>query len=396
MKKNKKIILMAILCAVAVIIVIIVCVLKNKDNSLSAVGSIYESDDAGLVETENLIYYVSDILGGFLNVYDKNTKVSSLLCNRPDCKHNTQDCVAAVFEPRMCMNTLCSYNNNLYYVDYDISAANRVALYKVSMDGSSRDNVLTVYEFPEGDDISLQDINVSKNGENLYLHTAECYDGEDPLNKRTIIYQINLKNESIRKLTEDDKYGGYINICGFNSDYIYYSIVYFSKDLKNMYGSIYSYNIKNDEKKVLADEIKSVSTLCTLDNYIYYNLYQGNVFRYDINTGETEEVIKFENPENMSGRLYSDDTYIYYYNFNADYNDNADTYLYAYDKKGELKAAIKTLPSTDSIIKVYKIKDKLIFGVCSMSDDTEMRYSFIDKNDIKNDELEWKDLFKEN
>lgn len=143
-------------------------------------------------------------------------------------------------------------------------------------------------------------------------------------------------------------------------------------------------------------KIKSVSTLCTLDNYIYYNLYQGNVFRYDINTGETEEVIKFENPENMSGRLYSDDTYIYYYNFNADYNDNVDTYLYAYDKKGELKAAIKTLPSTDSIIKVYKIKDKLIFGVCSMSDDTEMRYSFIDKNDIKNDELEWKDLFKEN
>ena len=395
MKKNKRIVLILLICIIAAAAAgIIVYTHNKKDVSSSAVGSIYESDSAGLVETENLIYYVSDIQNGFLYVYDKNTKAASILCSNPECKHDTLDCAAGVFEPRMCASTLCSYNNNLYYIDYDINAGNKVALYKVSMDGSSKDNILTVYEFPEGDGIGLQDINVSSNGENIYLYTGECYDGEEPMNKRLIIYQINLKDESIKKLTEDDKYGGYIDICGFKSDDIYYSTIYFSKDLQ-IYGSVYSYNVKTEEKKTVADELKSVNTLCIMDDYIYYNVFQGSVFGYNLNTGRTEELISFENAEDMAGRLYTDDTYIYYYNYNSDYTDDKETYLYVYDKNGELKASIKTLPAEDNIIKAYTIKDKLIFGVCSVTDDTKMRYSYIDKKDIEEGKPEWKDLLPE-
>lgn len=170
MNKKKKIIIISAFCiTVIAAVIIIACIYNHKDTSLSAIGNIYESNAAGLVETENLIYYVSDIQMGYINVYDKNTKATSVLCNNPECKHNTPSCVASVFEPRMCINTLCTYNNNLYYVDYDISAGNRVALYMVSMDGSSKDNILTVYEFPDGEEISLQDINISSNGENIYM-----------------------------------------------------------------------------------------------------------------------------------------------------------------------------------------------------------------------------------
>lgn len=397
MNKKKKIIIISAFCITVIAVVIItVCIYNHKDTSLSAIGNIYESNAAGLVETENLIYYVSDIQMGYINVYDKNTKATSVLCNNPECKHNTPSCVASVFEPRMCINTLCTYNNNLYYVDYDISAGNRVALYRVSMDGSSKDNILTVYEFPDGEEISLQDINISSNGENIYMYTGECYDGEDPLKKRLIVYKISLKDESIKKLTEDDKYGGYIDVCGFDSDNIYYSIIYFSEDLKNTYGSVYRYNIKTEEKEILVDELKSVNTLCLSGKYIYYNVFQGNVYKYDLNTGKTEEFISFENPENMAGRLYADNTYIYYYNYNADYADETETYLYVYDKNGELKGSVKALPTDENIIKAYVINDKLIFGTSGITDDTKMKYSCIDKNDITAGEIKWRDLLPEN
>ena len=74
-KKKKIIIISAFSITVIAAVIVIACIYNHKDTSLSAVGDIYESNAAGLVETENLIYYVSDMQNGYIYVYDKNLNV---------------------------------------------------------------------------------------------------------------------------------------------------------------------------------------------------------------------------------------------------------------------------------------------------------------------------------
>ncbi len=368
-RKNIIIIISVLICAVAVAAAALIFKKKEQDFS---VGTPKESNGTGIVETDELIYYTDS--SPFIYVYDKNTGEREHLCSNLDCKRDVNSCNAYLLMPGMCSTSLMAYGEHLYYIDAGKDDSS-VYLYRLAMDGSTRDKHIKICEFPQGENASLSDMVAVPYGQYIFLSTAEGIPGDDPMERISYIYKLDIKEGAIVSLVKEEEYGNYVKIFHTDEKYGYYYMYYFDKDI-SLYGKICRFNAETGEKEILIDETAGLTEACFLDGKIYYNTIGTGMYQYDIDTKKSEGFgrgIQGQD-ELIRGQMASDGEYIYM--LAMEQSGEGEAFLEIYDKSGEKISRIDFLKDNEMIKNILCVDGKLVYILLS-NDGTGNSFGYI-------------------
>lgn len=389
MKKKTKLYLA--IAAIITVIAIVVAVVININSKSIDIGNVYDSrGEAGIIETDNIYYFIDETLC-LIKVFDKETGVSSVLCNKPECKHNSNTCNGYIAEGDMVAATLSYYDNHIYYVDIIGSFIN---LIEMSMDGSERKIVTELYEYVQGENMAVRTPYMKVyNGYGYY-----CFDETDSvegISKKSLLYKVNLKeSDDIEIIGEYEGYNTMSSVMQISDDIVYYQVGYFSEDLSKIYTSIYQYKTEDDKVKILLKNEAGLHSAGIIGDKIYYKKMNDDIYVYTVGTKETEKLIDFTEKNDMLGNLYTDGKYLFYDNTSGmignENMDIADVCIKIYDLNGN---EISRVPINEGenfgTKRIYKGKDKIIYFI--VSDDYKNVIKYIDTSDVKEDKvLEWK------
>lgn len=280
-------------------------------------------DDNHTLASCNEGYYYFN--GEVLCFLDKNSKQSVPLCTKPDCSHNeeTPDCNAYFsymqYEPQF---GIYYYNSCLYFLGNDGTEHSKTLyLYKVSKDGTSREQVSRLVEF--GSPINKMMIKFIMHKGIGYLSYANKDKAE--------LYSFNVeeKNPQLNKIDEISGPGPELyRMYGCDNGISYQYGHFTDKDYKNFEGGIKLY-INGKSQTVVKNAVKPY---VVANGNIYYEMKDG-VKVYSLKTGKTSD---FKTVSNAYSLKY-DGKYFYAYDVMDDNFERLDVY----DKNQKYVAEIK-------------------------------------------------------
>lgn len=272
------------------VIVIFTLVLSGCSNELTYINSYVFGQDEQynffttyldyMCESDTAIYFMSGHAWNYIYIYDKKSKTTVPLCNKPDCKHiletdatKVTGCNAFLGLEASCLQY---YNNLIYYIDRDHTQSNQnitnldstrddpiITLKRISQDGSRRE---TVYNFTE----TVMDLVIHR-GYAYFWTRGSKTDKDDDYRYVYKLYRLNLAhpNENPELLDEGYELNGRIAgiLCYGNS--VYYCVAYYKDEsFTEMVRYINIYDIINKNKKKLLDNSSSPFTVFN-DKLIY-------------------------------------------------------------------------------------------------------------------------------
>ena len=211
-------------------------------------------------DDENTVYFLKRNIGEggkvgyYLCYYDKTKKISDVLCGKPECLHNDETCGG--YAGFGCMPGLFLYDGKLHWIGYAVDQtgkrSNDFALYRCNPDGSNREQVIIM----DGEDIFH-----TYSPQEFYLHRGYLYfvgqqstvDDEGTAATLITIKGISLKNENENITILEKKYKG---VCRpklhFSGNRIFY--FYGFREGEEVYGSICRYDIRTGETEEIWGE----------------------------------------------------------------------------------------------------------------------------------------------
>lgn len=267
MKKIIKYILgVIIILAIAAVIVIIVRINKDyPEKSLHITAETYAYSDDGM-------YYIKNNLLYFL---DNSSNKEVVVCNKANCKHDTEECNAYIYGM---VYEMMYYDDKIYISNgySDITFEDDEAIYdggsfltSIDSDGGHRKDIYTA---DSGAVLSMQGLDgviyftayVFHNGFQLNTYNDDCS-----------LYKYDLrwnKLECIKEyIAEEERDNASLTIAGIqNMDKIYLTYSYYTSD-GTIKTSIMEFNIDTEEIKELRLIDDMISTVVTDDSkYIIY------------------------------------------------------------------------------------------------------------------------------
>lgn len=255
-------------------------------------------------ETDKGYYF---LLSNYICYTEKSNMNTTILCNKPECKHNTTDCNAYLDGA----NTLTYYNGNIYYDFFDDSEG-VYYLYKMNTDGTDRTKVQSIcndsgsslytpkYIIDNGIVyIKINELSQTATAtENIKIYAAPV--GTD-FDKAVQIDSLN--NVEFDKMWADN-------------NKLYYMVTVDGAD------KLYSYDYSGNKKDLVwnvppASEVGSWASegvgangWYVKDNCLYYFLSGNGMYKYDFSK-QKNECIKKISDSSHKGIASFDDNYMY-------------------------------------------------------------------------------------
>lgn len=248
-------------------------------------------------------YYYYNMFGdGLLHFYDFATKTDVVVCNQPNCAHDSAECNAVLAGMGMLICYIQYYDGNLYCVGTKSGLGQDVCVYRVSADGSERGMVGTIMTLPSDGSVFC----VVHRG---YLYCALTLD--EPSNKReTSIYRISLAGGADAEVihTFDAAYGAGAHLKAYGN-YLYICHEYYADRDGNGYkGDIYGYQIHTGEIEFITE--CGGKPFVVDERFIYYST-ASQVLAYDMESKETIALVD-QGPMFLTldgNRLYCDNRF---------------------------------------------------------------------------------------
>ena len=290
----------SILALLNIILVCFVCssCSRNEKQETSPAFSSHISEKCQFCETQASSYYfVPSVSPDFIWYWDTKSSACIPLCDRPDCSHDSTDCNA--YLGWASPSTIQMVEGKLYIW----AGASPSFLYRVNIDGSGREIVITAPEqgqplesFIIGDDVYL----LQYKGQNVY--------GNDVVS----LLQLSLTDSYPAKIISDMKMDDGWSIHTFGDvkwleNSLFYSCVSVSSDLQMTRTYLFRYDPVGDKSDLILQE----------DHALTFTAVDGNLITCWSDTEDCETVVRsLETGEvirtvPIQGGLRSDEKYIY-------------------------------------------------------------------------------------
>lgn len=277
---------------------------KLEYKSETDTSSYFKWNTLGLSQ-EGCYYFDSNIL----KYIDFATKKSVYLCNQPDCDHLTeQNCNANYRDYKgvwFQSNMLQYYNGYIYMLGNKVEdSTEHVMLYKVSKDGSSREEYMELFR-------TEQNISIGENGTTsisgipakAIIHRGYVYYyiyNEETMkirriklgdNKSEVIYSTSGERGTIYRLRA---YGDYVFFQSGN---------FLDETLVDINAGIFAYNIHTGDVKLVKHD--AVREYCVVGNKLYYYSSGQELRMLSLDTQEDCKLLT------TSSTIFADDKYVY-------------------------------------------------------------------------------------
>lgn len=246
--------------------------------------------DKGMYEVEwdsenpyHTIYYI-----------DNETAKMTVLCQRVNCQHNSDECLAIAKENET-MGCIFGWNGKLYFVVWGTSEERSayLDLYSMKGDGTDRKREHT-FEHAE---VYPNMIGIYQNKLFLSVQTMQKLEdgsGETVAEPSIIMYDLETKKEHVLIDGTKEK-GKYTVPCGGSGDYIYISQISWEDNDLNDKCTYLKYNFKTDElETVLETTRKNSQNFNVVDDTVYLQTKGNTIEKYNLKTKEREVVLMQE------------------------------------------------------------------------------------------------------
>lgn len=394
MKMKRKTGVIIGICVCVAVMVIGIIYINRKDRDVTDIGAVSQGVNvqSGAVVTDKLIYFVSAETSHIM-VYDRSNGVCGELCNKPECKHDSDSCNAFVNNAPTSASTLSYYDDFLYYIELNGS---KVELKKQTVDGSNKETVTQLYEFvEEGEsDFSLRSLSLKVYGGYAYFVADEI----NPLmgiSEKSSILKINLENGEKKEFVSLEGKNIGIDILQITDNTVDYMVTEFDEAMEKIYSSIMSCNIDNGKEETLLNKIEGMNSATIVDNKIYYKVMYENVYAYDIESNETKCIIECVEEKDKLETICSDGRYLYIDNIQSSYLydiEEENICVRIYDFEGEYINQFKLLDSSE-ILGYRVIDESAILYFVNVGFNTSVRY--VETKDIEIDtDINWRVLYE--
>lgn len=269
-------------------------------NSRNGVYSIIEPDKlaSGGKATMTAITSSSYLLFTF---FDNKNLNSTVLCNKPNCKHNSSTC-----------NAYCSMKNALpnksflFGLDDKIYFIAQGVVYVMNEDGTKRSKIM---ELPQRYTSQSTKITAFLIGDKVYLETDYVKDNKDGDfsdhdNRRTILFVIDVREKTYKQLYEYNtmESSEFLGIIGDKAYYLYqddytklehHTQAEVDAQENGRNTRIFSRNISNGNKTdIFSGKSNEYDQVILRENYIFYqNRKNHEIIRYNPANGEKKVLV---------------------------------------------------------------------------------------------------------
>lgn len=332
-----------------------------------------------MTRSEHGYYFWEDSSLGRMMFWDSVSGQTVPLCNRPDCKHSSEECNAwfngsSFLGIQYDRSFLQFYEGNLYVIGLD--EEDYVNLYRVAEDGSSCEKYMELYKA----DLSAD--SVEGTGESaveyaspyVCIHRGYVY-FSDHKESSPKIRRMKLGGDEAEIVYETAGVRPNLYRLEAYGSYIFFQAGNFTDDTcLDVDGGIYAYNIETGEVCLVKKD--AISTYIVQGSDIYYSDV-GAIRRYSLTDGEDVQVASYGN---WYMDFYGDETYLYIWDSDAEI-------LKVYDYEG---SAVATVPVEGSVF-LYGGDGTYIFRDGSLNGE-ETRL-VLKTADIAQGHIEWEPLY---
>ncbi|MDF2539297.1 MAG: hypothetical protein K0S76_2318 [Herbinix sp.] len=353
-----------------------------------------------LDETEDGYYYF-DRLSGRTMFYDKISKTSVILCNKPNCEHDmlSDECSSYASD------YFGYYNGYLYTLTDDMNAEilmnNEFVtpevvdyyLTRVKVDGTDQEIITKLFtqyfEKMDNGQYKSSEYAYSYTFHRGYFYQFLCsqYKDESIVSLKRWNLEKNHDEEVLLSQKLDTKLRLINGLRGFGP-YIYFlDRRYYSDDLQENDAKLCRVHIDTGIIEEL-DMDPDFLDYFIMDGYMYYVVKPGNiVYKMNLETKETKLIIDTGDDTYLPylSNITIDEDYIYFHNLSHNLYDTGDydKECRVYDKEGELVDIIDLDGNNIFYDKVIGVsEDKLIIAWSSVEKGISYDYYTLDKSQI--------------
>lgn len=274
------------------------------------------------------IYYCSL---DYIHVVDRETKVSTYLCNKPNCSHQISETEEEVCNAWLGEMALQYYNGALYSVKLesfgqgDQYLGEKLVLYRIELDGSGKEKVCelaTLYDENIVDEEGGQGHNadyywIIHRGYIYYVYrigTSGLQDNSYYNNNSNYVSRMKLEKDAEREYLVPLT-GNYTEQISFRA---YGSYVYFYDVQKENKGIFYRFNTESGKLELPFEEERMIATYASQQDRILFMEDNGGtgLYQYSFEDGSISIVADIANYNESFGKysgifLRQDDRYIY-------------------------------------------------------------------------------------
>lgn len=215
----------------------------------------------GAADANNQIYTNCDV--DLIYYYQKSSKELALLCGKPECDHNTEDCNAYISSAMG-----IQYYNGFLYV---VSAEEKFMLKKLTLDGSERENIGSL--FVGGDLMKYGNSGNSifwiiHRGYIYYTYSASASTGSKDtyyLNNSNYLFRMSLEGGEKPQCIMQLPYISHCSLKGIGS-YVYIT----TWDMDYISRNLYRYNTETENLEWFEGLGNNIMDCTKKDDLIYY------------------------------------------------------------------------------------------------------------------------------
>lgn len=325
--------------------------------------------------TDRGIYFFEYLNAGtFLTYYDYAADRTVYVCNRADCNHNDADCDAFfdsdLLEEFYDCNSVTYYDGNLYVVGYDEDRD--VCLYKISPDGSARENCMKLYGADFTDIVDGKSAVRNWTSPSYCIHRGYIYyiiDEDKPALRRKKLGS-NAEAEIITQPLEENSAVYRMEPAG---DYVFFQQGEYINDFTALKGGLYAYNVLTGEVTLVKDGL--VCTYMISGKTLYYMVLGEGIHKYSLEDGE--DVLVVETEGNIFDFYVTDDKIVFL----------VGTELYIYDLDGSLLGTY----GDDRIISLNYVDNEYVFAG-GVNEDLHEVYLKLDLKEWNDNSVCWEEI----
>lgn len=225
-----------------------------------------------------------------MRLADPKSESLYVVCNKPNCRHSDESCVATT------MNTPISMQTQIYYKGYVYAIGRNeetgyACLYRLSADGSTREEYMQLFRYDREADFIYPSFVIN--------HDTIYYMDENE--EQPCIRKCVLGEEEPTVIFASGRSDGTISRLKVYGDFLFFQagIVCEDGDVK---AGIYAYNMRTGETKLVLKHVIAEYTI--VDSKIYYS-YDGDIYSYDLCTAENVKIIEADvGPNFVSNSQY--------------------------------------------------------------------------------------------
>lgn len=272
-------------------------------------------DVSTVAETNEGIYI--QLKGAYVYYIDKVTKSITILCGKPECKHDDETCNASLYA-----EALWATGDKLYFTNRSRILENGsyvnygLRVYSVDLNGTNRRAIQKLQFIPGGDTSDWTPHPIQHRGIVYFPYSGILY--AMPLGG-------NIEKDAVAIWGEEVADGGmYLNTSApsytlwADGDFMYFMVTLTQADGTRK-ETLFAYNTTDKSVKQVwqapdADEVGewtttgvSVSQWYIMDGYIYFYLSGGDFWRSDLTGDKTEKLADTHEKTKYGEAVFSDD-----------------------------------------------------------------------------------------